>query len=334
MNTNHNKSSSLGLSYKDVFLIQNFSDIKSRENAIDNSTFLDKSNWSSCVIPANMKCTIDFKKAEELAMSGYFYILHRFYEYEKIFDWIKENQDLPLISISIGIKSNDFALLEKIYKNNIRVDVITIDVAHGGLGVAEDTLEYLVTLNKYHKRNVKFIVGNIMTYDIAVSLFKAGADAVKVGLSMGHSCETYDATGVGSPMFSTLLEVCEAKKLFENKYVIADGQVKSVGDVAKAVVAGADMVMVGSMFASCMDSPSDVDKDGNKIYFGSASKANGRTAYIEGGTRVMQNNGMTYNQLFEKISEGLRSTMSYAGTRHLDELKCGMKWGIHCSPIR
>jgi GMP reductase len=117
-------------SYKDIALQPAYSEIGSRSKLDASVEFLGKV-FESAALPANMKCTIDFKKARELSESGYFYVLHRFYDYEDIINWMIENKDMKTISISIGVNKKDYDFIDKIIQKDIEVDFITIDVAHG-----------------------------------------------------------------------------------------------------------------------------------------------------------------------------------------------------------
>jgi GMP reductase len=269
--------------------------------------------FKSVAIPANMKCTIDFKKAKELSEAGYFYVLHRFYDYNYIYDWVRDNQDLKTISISVGVNGKDWELVNDLFANKLRVDYITIDVAHGHHILVKDMIKHIK--NHCFKNSTKIIAGNIGTIHAARDLSSWGADAVKVGLSMGKSCTTYNCTGVGTPMFSTV-----ANLSYLNVPVIADGQIREVGDVCKALVAGADMVMIGSEFAKCANSPAKtVGK--KKEFYGSASSTNkGHNGYVEGKVVYLDMREESYKQYFDRINQGIQSCMSYAGIEDITKL--------------
>ena len=261
-------------SYDNIVLTPKYSEIKSRSKLDTSVEFLGK-KFKSVAIPANMICTINFEKAIELSEAGYFYVLHRFYDYDAIYNWVSENQDLKTISISVGVNEKDWELVNDLFTNKLRVDYITIDVAHGHHILVKEMIEHIK--NHHFKNSAKIIAGNIGTVNAAMDLKSWGADAVKVGLSMGKSCTTYNCTGVGTPMFSTV-----ANLSYLNIPVIADGQIREVGDVCKALVAGADMVMIGSEFAKCVDSPSKIVQN-KKEFYGSASSTNkGHDGYVEG----------------------------------------------------
>ncbi len=146
---------------------------------------------------------------------------------------------------------------------------------------------------------------------------------------MGKSCTTYNCTGVGTPMFSAVYHMChDDEETYEAPRIpiIADGQVREVGDICKALVAGATMVMVGSEFAKCSDSPAETI-DNCKVFFGSASSFNkGSDSYVEGQKVLLEQRSETYIKYLKRINEGVQSCMSYAGVDNLNGLK-DMRFG-------
>ena len=150
-----------------------------------------------------------------------------------------------------------------------------------------------------------------------------GADIVKVGVGQGSPCTTKDKTGFTVPMFSC---VQSCSNLYNGEFedqehekipIIADGGVRCNGDIVKALVAGATMVMAGGLFAACTDSPAKLIKfngDYLKGYFGSASYENkGSLNHIEGKLNAIEDNRMTYERKLEEIREDIQSAISYAG---------------------
>lgn len=171
-------------SYKDIVLQPAYSEATSRSELDASVEFLGR-RFESVAIPANMKCTIDFKKAVQLSEAGYFYVLHRFYDYDEIVKWVEDSQLIKTISISIGVNKKDYSLIDKLVERDLRVDYITIDVAHGHHILVKQMITYIK--NKFRK-SVNIIAGNVGTYQAAKDLYDWGADAVKIGLSMGKSC--------------------------------------------------------------------------------------------------------------------------------------------------
>ena len=317
------------LNYSDVYLIPSYSDINSRDDINTDVEFLGHT-FKNPVVPANMATTIDFAKAEELSEAGYFYILHRFYPYKDIINWIISNRERKTTSLSIGVNQKDKVLISELSNFTKTHYIITIDVAHGHHKLVKEMIYYI----KANLWNVKIIAGNVMTAQAVLDLKSWGADAVKVGLSQGKGCSTYNTTGVGSCMFSTIQECA--------KYglpIIADGGIREKGDICRALVAGASMVMAGSIFAQLKDSPAEEysfdygEEIGKKLtrtcktYYGSASARNkGHHKYIEGKEKVsLPIVDKTYIEYMDELEQALRSCMSYAGVRDIKDLK-KMKW--------
>jgi GMP reductase len=319
------------LNYKDVHLVPNYSDLKSRSHA---DTFVDfgKFTFKLPIVPANMASCIDMTKATWLAQNGYFYIMHRFYEYDTILNWMRRMNKckdlLPFISISVGIKKRDVDLIATISDEKLRLDYVTVDVAHGDHSEVMGMLRYLNLYKETFNPDLFIIGGNIATSS-AYKRMMPHVQAVKVGIACGASCITYNKTGFASPMFSAVQEIYQYKTTINKirfstaPLIIADGGISCNGDIAKALVAGADMVMAGSMFARCIDSPAMVDPTDptKKLYFGSASSMNGNKKNIEGRTLSMSMNGMTYEQKFKEIYQDLTSAISYAGGSSLEAFK-------------
>jgi GMP reductase len=316
------------LNYKDVHLVPNYSELKSRSQA---DVFVDfgKFTFKLPIVPANMASCIDMTKATWLAQNGYFYIMHRFYEYDEILNWMRRMNKckdlLPFISISVGIKKRDVDMIATIAEEKLRLDFVTVDVAHGDHSEVMGMLRYLNLYKKAFNPDLFIIGGNIATTSAYIRMAPY-VQAVKVGIACGASCITYNKTGFASPMFSTVKEISQTKEEIPDKvtpFIIADGGISCNGDIAKAIVAGADMVMAGSMFARCIDSPAMVDPTDptKKLYFGSASSMNGNKKNIEGRTLSMPMNGMTYEQKLKEVHQDLTSAISYAGGINLEAFK-------------
>lgn len=306
------------LDYCDVYLDPAYSDIPSRscDSVRTDIEFLGN-EFNNPVIPANMAATSSFELAKKLDNKGYFYILHRFYDYDEIFSWIKkEKYYLNVVSLSVGVKTKDRDFIDRICSDRQGIDYITIDVSHGHHSLVRDMIAYIKA-----RLNSKIIAGNVTTKEACLDLKKWGVDAVKIGIARGNACTTYNNTGVGTAgHFSSILD-CKKAGL----PIIADGGIREIGDISKALVAGASMVMCGRMFAACKDSPAEeyeIVGGTEKIYFGSASAKNkGTDQYVEGRDRVLLTpNNLTYIQFMDKINQGLRSTMSFGGFRNIKDL--------------
>lgn len=326
------------LSYDNIALVPNFSTADSRSNC-DVSIELFGKKYKLPIIPANMKASIDFEKAEQLAAAGYFYIMHRFEDYTKIFEWIKSMQKTDqLISISLGVKENDYQFLKCIQANDLRVDYITIDIAHGHCTKMMDMINNI----KSYSENYKIIAGNVATWEGVEELAAYGADIVKVGIGQGHTCSTRLQTGFGLPMVTCLSDINRGFliKQYKRPIIIADGGISHYGDAAKALVLGADMVMSGSMFARCIDSPAETIQNQKiinntsynvgpimKRWYGSASEYNnGNRKHIEGFEVIEETNYRTYSELLAEWEQSLQSSCSYGGVDSVKELSKKVKY--------
>ena len=305
------------LHYKDVCLVPKYSEVHSRQD-ISTRIVLGRSQYKVPVVPANMKAVIDFDTARWMSRNGYFYIMHRF-DHDLVDDVVQANtEDWQTISFSVGIRMSDKMNISKISKNsNLRVDFLTIDIAHGHC----ERMKRMIKHIKEKLPDTKIIAGNVATPEAVYDLADWGADIVKVGIGQGNVCTTKDKTGFTMPMFSCVLECSDVIHNGEKVPVIADGGIRSNGDIAKALVAGATLVMVGSMFSQCIDSPAaNVVVDGRmyKQYFGSASEHNkGHKNHIEGVMKEIPSNGITYEQKLQEIKQDLQSAVSYAGSTSL-----------------
>jgi GMP reductase len=271
-------------------------------------------------MPANMKCVIDADTAFKLQHNNYFYVMHRF---DNTLDFVKRAtaEGWNNISISVGVQKEDIQLITKL-STTYNIDYITIDIAHGHCKAMREMIKHI---RKCYNKGVYIIAGNIGTIEAYNDMAYWGVDACKVGIGPGAACTTRLKTGFYTPMFSTLVGISEVKFAINGPTIIADGGVKHTGDIAKALVGGADLVMVGGMFASCIDSPASVDSEGNKVYFGSASAANKEVKkHIEGTTKHLPTDSLTYLEKLQEITQDLQSASSYAGGKLNYKVKVGI----------
>ena len=302
------------LKYEDIALLPNLGVLASRGDA-DVRMKLGKKVFRLPVIPANMRSVIDEHRAYSLSEDSYFYIMHRFGV--NLIEFCRQAQNWKTISISVGVKEEDAHNIIKLSGDGLRVDYITIDIAHGH----SIAMKEMIKLVKKHLPNTFIIAGNVATTNGISDLKLWGADCIKVGIGQGAPCSTKDKTGFTAPMFTCLKWCCEVAEV----PIIADGGIKCHGDIAKALLAGATMTMIGSLFSACIDSPAELISDEDKQYkryFGSASALNkGHNNHIEGFEHHMECNGLTYSQKLLEIRQDLQSAVSYAGGRDLSSLK-------------
>lgn len=321
------------LTYQQINLIPRHSNLESRSLANTNAQFLGR-EFSLPVVPANMKSVISVPLARKLSEMGLFYIMHR--QGLSIRGWpitrellhVANKEGWKNISISVGVNKESMEDLEWAKAQGYRAQFVTIDVAHGH----HDNVKKMIY---WIKQNFpcSIIAGNVTTPEAKNFLIDAGADAVKIGIGQGSICTTRYETGFGLPMFSTLLDCVQAKTFrsstnreLPNKFcpTIADGGIQRVGDVAKALVAGATMAMAGGLFASCKDSPAEII-NGQKQYHGSTSYAIKReNKHIEGKT-VQLTPSDTFEARINEIKMALQSSISYAGGNNLSAFQ-NVQW--------
>ena len=241
----------IGLTFDDVLLLPGYSDFT--RNQIDLSTKLSRNiKLSIPLVSAPMDTVTESKLAIALAKLGGIGIIHRNLS---IADQAKEvarvKKEKLLIGAAVGSGKN--------YQDRVKAlaaagaDVIVVDSAHGFAKPIIDATSYI----KKHYPKIDVISGNIATADGAKALIKAGADGLRVGMGPGAICTTRIISGMGVPQITALSEVCKIAKK-EKIPVIADGGIKFSGDMVKALAVGAETVMMGSFFASTIESPGEV----------------------------------------------------------------------------
>ena len=303
--------------YEDVQLIPNKSIVQSRSEC-DTTVELGGRSFKMPVVPANMQTILDESLAEKLAANGYFYIMHRFDEAARM-PFIERMHEKGLFaSISLGIKDAEFGFVEELVEKNLIPEYTTIDVAHGH----SDQVIKMIKHVKEVMPSTFLIAGNVGTPEGVRELENAGADATKVGIGPGKVCTTKIKTGFGTGCWQ-LAAVSWCSKA-ARKPIIADGGVRTNGDIAKSVRFGATMVMIGSLFAGHDESPGGIKEiNGQKYkeYFGSASEyQKGERRNVEGKKILTPYKGRLVDTLTE-MQQDLQSSISYAGGNDLASIR-------------
>tara|TARA_E500000081_G_scaffold153620_1_gene188400 strand:+ start:5410 stop:6381 length:972 start_codon:yes stop_codon:yes gene_type:complete len=316
------------LKYSEVCLIPNYSECFSRADC-DTRVALFGEKFRLPIIPANMKSVIDMRLSKWMSDHNYFYIMHRFDNTLKDIVTQMNEENWENISVSMGVKLKDKKDIVALAKYKQRIDYITIDIAHGHC----ERMKMAIDCVKKYMPSTKIIAGNVSTPSAVRDLAVWGADIVKVGIGQGSPCTTKDKTGFTMPMFSCTTwcsNIFKDDESTEPIPIISDGGVKCTGDIAKAMAAGATMVMAGGIFAACIDSPavlSTVNNVPHKAYFGSASAENkGHNNNIEGKLTNIASNGMTYESKLNEIRQDIQSSISYSGG---ESLSCFKKVSYH-----
>ncbi|MEK3990047.1 GMP reductase [Robertmurraya sp. FSL R5-0851] len=303
--------------YEDIQLIPNKSIVNSRTEC-DTSVTFGGHTFRLPVVPANMQTIVDERISVFLAENNYFYIMHRF-QPETRMDFVKDMKARGLYaSISVGVKEEEYPFIEQLAKEHLSPEFITIDIAHGHSNAVINMIHHI----KKHLPASFVIAGNVGTPEAVRELENAGADATKVGIGPGKVCITKIKTGFGTGGWQlAALRWC-AKAA--SKPIIADGGIRTNGDIAKSVRFGASLVMIGSLFAGHEESPGEtVEKEGKKYkeYFGSASEfQKGERKNVEGKKMHVEFRGALKDTLIE-MEQDLQSSISYAGGNKLSAIR-------------
>ena len=321
------------LTFDDVTLAPNFSEILPSE--VNTSTNLSK--YLTIKIPilsSAMDTVTESSMGIAMAKAGGIGIIHRNL---KISEQIKEIRKVKLkkliVGAAVGASENEYKRVEKILKENL--DIIVIDTAHGHTKKVGDMIK---KIKKLRPKKTAICAGNIATAEAAKFLIKLGVDIIKVGIGPGSICTTRLVAGIGVPQLSAIMNV--KKGIGKNKTkLIADGGIKFSGDIAKALAAGADAVMIGSLFAGTDQAPGRIIKKhgGTYKYFrgmgsigamnkGSAdryfqSKQKDTSKYVAEGVEGYIKYKGTVDKIIYSLVGGLKSSMGYMGAKKVVDLR-------------
>jgi len=302
--------------YDHVLLLPRKCRVESRSEC-DASVEFGGRRFKLPVVPSNMKTVVDEKVCAWLARNGYFYVMHRF-DLDNV-AFVREMKKQGLFaSISLGVKSPDYATVDQLAAEKLVPEYITIDIAHGHADTVRDMIAYI----KGKLPESFVIAGNVATPEAVIDLENWGADATKVGVGPGKVCITKLKTGFGTGGWQlSALKWCAR---VATKPIIADGGIRSHGDVAKSIRFGATMIMIGSLFAGHEESPGrtvEVDGELFKEYYGSASDFNkGEYRHVEGKRILEPIKGKLADTLTE-MEQDVQSSISYAGGKKLLDIR-------------
>ena len=321
------------LSFDDLILVPQYSDIKSRKE-IDTSVELnDKEGtilkFRTPIVSSPMSTVTEAYMTNAINSCGGLGIIHRYNTIDhqvKLLSYV--NSDIYK-SAAIGASGDYKERLARLVEVGLKI--VCIDVAHGDHILVQNAVEHI----KANYPELFIIAGNIATAEAYQRLSSWGVDAVRASVGSGSICTTRIQTGHGMPTLNALIDCAskreELQKLGKNSaYIIADGGIKNTGDIVKCLAVGADLVMLGSMLSGTRETPGKIifDKETgkkSKRYNGMASKAaqkawKGSYSSIEGVASYVQYKG-TVNKVITEITSNIRSGMSYSGARNLEELK-------------
>ena len=315
-------------SFDDVLLLPQYSEISTRED-ISLKTDLTKGVVLQLpIISAPMDTVTDYKMAQTMADLGGLGIIHR---YNTISDQAllvrkaKEGINRK-VGAAIGV-SGDF-LDRALVLTKIGVDVLCVDVAHGHHSMMRHAL---TVLRNTIGNDVHIMAGNVATLEGFNDLADWGANSIRVGIGGGSICSTRIQTGHGQPTFASVLDCARSDR---DAALIADGGIRTPGDIVKALAAGADSVMLGSMLAGTEESPGKVFQQPSghsvKAYRGMASKEaqiewRGRVAADEGVSRFIPFKGPV-TPIIKGLEKNIKSGLSYSGADSIRKLQSSAKF--------
>ena len=321
------------LTFDDVTLAPKYSEILPSE--VDTSIKLSKDlRLKIPILSSAMDTVTESKMAVAIAKLGGIGVIHRNLDIKSQIQEIKKvkKQNL-LVGAAVGAGPKEFKRADAILKENL--DMIVVDTAHGHTKKVADIIKFI---KKKKNKKTALCAGNIATPEAAKFLIKLGVDIIKVGIGPGSICTTRLVAGIGVPQLSAILSV---RNGIQNKNVkiISDGGIKYSGDLAKAFAAGADAVMIGSLFAGTDETPGKLIKKNNKLFknfrgMGSVGAMNKGSAdryfqtkqkdsskYVpEGVEGLVKYKGKVERVIF-KLVGGLKSSMGYLGSKQIKYLR-------------
>jgi IMP dehydrogenase len=318
--------------FDDVSLVPQHSSVLPSET----NTFIklcDNLNLQIPLMSSAMDTITESKMAIAISKSGGIGVVHRNLSIEKqVMEIKKVKKNNYLVGAAIGVSPKDLERAEELSK--VKTDLIVIDTAHGH---SQKVLNMIRKIKKKLK-NCTLCVGNIATGKAAKFLADSGIDIVKVGIGPGSICTTRLVAGIGVPQLSAILEVKKALKNYRTK-IISDGGIKFSGDLAKAIAAGADAIMIGSLFSGTTESPGKIIRHKGKLYknfrgMGSVGAMSAGSAdryyqknfkdsskYVPEGVEGMVKFKGTVKKIIYNLMGGLKSSMGYLGAKTIKDLQ-------------
>ena len=321
------------LTFDDVLLTPKYSEILPSE--VTTNTSLSKNlNLKIPIISSAMDTVTESKMAIAIAKAGGIGVIHRNLDIKsQISEINKVKSKKLLVGAAVGAGPLEYKRAEAILKAN--VDLIVVDTAHGH---TKKVGEIIRKIKRLKSNRTTLCAGNIATTEAAKFLIKLGAEVIKVGIGPGSICTTRLVAGIGVPQLSAILAV--RKGVGRKKVsIIADGGIKFSGDISKALAAGADAVMIGSLFAGTNESPGKIIKKNGKLFksfrgMGSIGAMNKGSAdryfqtkqkdtskYVPEGVEGLVKYKGSVEKIIYRLIGGLKSSMGYLGEKKIINLR-------------
>ena len=321
------------LTFDDVTLVPKYSEILPSE--VDTSIKLTNNlKLRIPLLSSAMDTVTESKMAIAIAKAGGLGVIHRNLDIKTQISEIKKVKIKKLlVGAAVGAGPSEFKRADAILKENI--DMIVVDTAHGHTKKVSEIIKFI---KKRKNKKTALCAGNIATPEAAKFLLKLGVDIIKVGIGPGSICTTRLVAGIGVPQLSAILTVRNGVKN-KNIKIISDGGIKYSGDLAKAFAAGADAVMVGSLFAGTDETPGKLIRRGGKLFksfrgMGSVGAMNKGSAdryfqskqkdiakYVPEGVEGFAKYKGKVEKIIFKLIGGLKSSMGYLGSKQIKYLR-------------
>jgi len=321
------------LTFDDVTLAPKYSEILPSE--ANTSVILTKNlKLKIPLLSSAMDTVTESKMAIALAKAGGIGVIHRNLNIKKQISEIQKVKKQKLIvAAAVGVGHSELTRAKAIIKEG--VDLIVVDTAHGHTKKVSEIIKFI---KKIKTGKIALCAGNIATPEAAKFLIKLGVDIIKIGIGPGSICTTRLVAGIGVPQLSAILSVRNSIKN-KNVKIISDGGIKYSGDLAKAFAAGADAIMIGSLFAGTKETPGKLIKKKGKLFksfrgMGSVGAMNKGSAdryfqkkqkdtskYVPEGVEGFVKYKGDVESIIYKLIGGLKSSMGYLGSKNIIKLR-------------
>ena len=307
--------------FDDVLLTPKYSDIKSRSEVTLRSSLSPAISLNLPVISSPMDTVTESRMAVAMQKAGGLGVIHRYNTIQRQAELVGLTTPSDTVAAAVGVTGDFLERAQEVVAAG--ADVICVDIAHGHHVMMKDALK---RLRSHFPDELHIMAGNVATLQAFDDLADWGANSIRVGIGGGSICSTRIVTGHGVPTLQSVLD-CSLSR--HDVKIIADGGIKTTGDIVKAIAAGADFVMVGSMLAGTNETPGTVLETPNgekyKEYRGMASKKaqhswRGKSSTPEGVATTVPYKGSVKHSL-QDIDGGLRSGLSYSGARTIKEFQ-------------
>ena len=321
------------LTFDDVTLVPQYSEVLPSE--VDTSIKLTKFlKLKIPLISSAMDTVTESKMAIAIGKAGGIGIIHRNLDIKKqLLEIKKVKKQKILVGAAVGAGPKEFERASALLKENL--DMIVVDTAHGHTKKVSEIIKFI---KKKKSKKTALCAGNVATAQAAKFLKKLGVDIIKVGIGPGSICTTRLVAGIGVPQLSAIIDVRNGLRN-KNIKVISDGGIKYSGDLAKAFAAGADAVMIGSLFAGTNEAPGKLIKKNGKLFksfrgMGSVGAMNKGSAdryfqskqkddakYVPEGVEGLAKYKGKVGTIIYKLVGGLKSSMGYLGSKQIKYLR-------------